>query len=393
MLFPSARNTRSCYVAVLCCTFLLTSGVKAAAQVSAATPPGNTAAASSTSVAIVIDQSKAAKYKTDQLKKAVAEFMQAFTSEDEACVYFAGEKPTLARDFTADSALIEQSLKQLKPTKGKLGLYDSVAMAVDHLRSDATGDSAAVVLFTAGADNASRTVSADLESKLKANPRVALYSVALPGLDMDWQSSLQQLAVASGGRAFFPSKSGQLREASSLAAQGVFGRTAVQVAKSKAADGKPLAPYKSVVVRSVPLVESRSTSAARGGENVLLQHVLVARLQKSKLFSEVVDAGTMESAQVPVAPASEPGTKLELLATVVGVEQGNRLSWRFLAAGGTRMKVQVVLRDAATQQPVLSLVQEGTAVSGLFSGGEEQVQSKAVLRTVNGIIDQIRKAK
>lgn len=393
MLFPSARNT--CFsVVTLCCTILLTIAVSATAQDSPQSPSGSNPAttSSSSSVAIVIDESKAAKYRTDQLKKAVTEFMQAFTSEDEACVYFAGEKPTLARDFTADSAPIAQTLKQLNP-KGKLGLYDSIATAVDHLRSDAMSDREAVVVFIASQDNASRTAVADLEKKLLADPRVALFVVALPGLTLEWQSSIQQLAVASGGRAFFPNKPGQVREASALAAQGAFGRTAAQVVTTKATESKPLAPYKSIVIRSVPLVESRDTAAAQGGENVLLQHVLVSRLQKSKLFSEVVDAGTMEAAQVPVAPTSQPGTTLELLATVVGLERGNRLSWRFLAAGGTRMKVQVVLRDAATQKPVLSLVQEGSAVSGLFSGGEEQVQSKAVLSAANGIIDQIRKAK
>lgn len=387
MLFPLARNE---WFSLLAFVFALClPAVAQGPSIQPGSPPAGRGRSSS--VAIIVDGSSAAKYKTERIKKAVAEFMQAFTSEDEACVYVANDNPVLLQDFTGDSALVVGALKGLR-AKGKLALYNTLAVALDHLRSDAMNEKAAIVVFTAGNNTSRENVAAVME-KLKAEPRVELYAVAFPGSRVAWQSSLQEIATASGGRAFFPGNNGQVKEASQLAAQGAFGRTADQVALARASDTKPLATYKSIVVRSIPVIESKSTSAAQGGENILLHDVLVARLRKSKLFSEVLDTGNIDVPQSTGPTALQPGQKLELLATLVGVQRGSRFSWKFLASGGTQMKVQVVLRDAATQQPVLSLVQEGSAVSGLLSRGEEQVQSRAVLHAVNGIIAQIRKAK
>ena len=208
MLFPSARNTWIGIAALaLLCTPLWAGGQVIGSDetqtttkvVVEATPPGTR---SSASVAIVVDHSAAAKGRTEQLKKAVSEFLKSFSTEHEACVYLAGERPTLVQDFTSDAEALSGALKRLKP-RGKLAAYDTLAAAADHVRSDATNEKSTVVAFLAGDDDASRSSASELEAKLRGTRNVALFAITLPGRSWESQSTLQELAVSSGGRASF----------------------------------------------------------------------------------------------------------------------------------------------------------------------------------------------
>jgi len=156
---------------------------------------------------------------------------------------------------------------------------------------------------------------------------------------------------------------------------------------------RPLSPYKVVVVPSIPIANSRSTEQV-SGDNVLLHRVLISRLRKSKLFADVIDAGNATFDEASPQGNSANSGRLELLATVVGFQQGSRGRREFLPfGGGTRLKVQVVLRDAGSTQPLVGFVAEGNASSGLFGGSDEKIETEAIIRAADEIIAELRKRK
>jgi hypothetical protein len=85
---------------------------------------------------------------------------------------------------------------------------------------------------------------------------------------------------------------------------------------------------------------------------------------------------------------------LELLATIVGYQQGSRMKRELLAfGGGTKLKVQVLLREGGSPQPVTGFVTEASATSGLFGGNEEKVETEAIMRAADQIVAELRKRK
>jgi len=335
----------------------------------------------SRSIAIVIDDSSAAGRHQADIARSVQAFLKFLTPSDEACIFAAKEKPALWQDFTSDEDVLADRVRKLYG-RGKLALYDTVAAAAQHLQNEASNDSIALVVFAATEDDASRIKLHDLAQSAAA--KVPTFVVAGPNTDWRIQEPFEQLAFQSGGRAYFADNGGELGEIARQAAWKITGHLEV----ADKSEEKPLAPYKAVVVPSIPVTNSKATEQISGGDNILLHRMLVARLRKSGLFSEVIDAGN-ESA----SPASLPG-RVELLATIVGYQRGSRTKREFLAfGGGTHLKVQVVMREPGSQQPVSAFVTESNASSGLFGGSDEKLETEAIIRAADQIVAELRNRK
>ncbi|HWR37271.1 MAG TPA: VWA domain-containing protein [Clostridia bacterium] len=393
----SLSQSRKLFVAVLFAALYSNAAVaQDTADAPAEEPAARASAHEAASVAIVVDTSRTARKRAGELRKSVAALITNLTAEDEFCVYSTSDKPVLVQDFTGDASVVLNASKRLR-RDGRFALFDTIAVAADHLRNDAANENIAIVVFVAGMDSASKISPATLEPSSRAKQPVALYFVATPGSDVALQETLQQLAFRTRGAAYFPPTAKQMIEASNAVGRQLrpgdpvdasSGATSRRGAKSK----KPIATYKLLVVRSIPVVNSNETTEFPGGDNLLLHRVLVSRLQKAKLFSEVIDAGSTNAQTVP-ATGSEPGEKLELLATIVGYRRGNRLRRQFTFGGAARIKVQVILRDAATAEPVLAFTEEGSASAGLFGGSNEQMQTRAIMTVVNKIISRLRESR
>ncbi|MFL6301831.1 MAG: hypothetical protein ACJ71N_14605 [Terriglobales bacterium] len=332
----------------------------------------------SRSVAIVIDDSQAAGRHQEDISQSVQRFLKFFGENDELCIYAAAQRPALWQEFTSDEDVLANRVARLSG-RGKLALYDAIAAAGHHLQSEATSDPI-IVVFVAGEDNASSMKLRDLLQSPAA--KIPTYVVAGPDTDWRIQEPYQQLAFPNGGRAYFANNPAEMLEIARQTGWRITGHTEV----AAAGEAKPLAPYKEVVVPSIPVANSKATEQISGGDNVLLHRVLVSRLRKSQLFSEVVDAGS--------GPAPAGNGRLELLATIVGYQQGSRTKRELLAfGGGTKLKVQVVLRDSGSTQPITGFVTEATASSGLFGGNDEKIETEAILRAADQIVAELRKRK
>lgn len=348
---------------------------------------GESKADSHRSVAIVVDDSASAGKHQADVARSVQQFLKFFTADDELCIFAAKEKPMLWQDFTSDIELLSERMNKLYG-RNKLALYDTMLAAARHLQSEAGNDARVLAVFTVGEDNASSVKFANLlrDPALK----VPVYAVAGPETDWRIQEPFQVLVQQSGGRAYFIRDDEQMLEVARQVGWRITGRNEETVATNSE---KPLLPYKVVVVPSVTVANSKSTEQVAGGDNVLLHRVLVSRLRKSKLFTEVIDADTSNGSSSSPAGGSGNG-RLELLATIVGFERGSRARREFLAfGGGTKLKVQVVLREAGATQPMLGFVKESSASSGLFGGSDEKVETEAIIRTADQIIAELRKRK
>jgi hypothetical protein len=344
------------------------------------------------SVAVVVDTSAAARDNMSELKKGVSTFLASFSDDDEVCLFTAGGKPQLVEEFTADTSLVAARVEKLK-TQGPLSLSEAVTAARQHIQAEAGTENTAVVVFLAGDHVSSATpLLADSEQ----GAPVPVHVITTPGTDWRVQELLQKLTANTGGTAFFPASSQQFREVAAEAGHRIAGELpaeTVATTGNAARVRKSLAPYDEVVVRNIPVADTKETQEFAGGDNLLIHNLLFTRLQKAKVFRDVID-GSNEAPPPKAAPNSEPGRRMEILATLVEFRRGNRIQRQFIGwKGGARVKLQVLVVDAATRQPLMSFVKEATSSVGPFGGSQELVQTKAMLNVVNQIVKELRRAK
>jgi len=201
---------------------------------------------------------------------------------------------------------------------------------------------------------------------------------------------MQQLAVKSGGTAFFPSNGRELGDVVKETAVRVTGEADLN--RLSDSSRHALAGYERLVVKDIAMPKMEETSEAAGGEDLLMQRVLLARIQKAQLFPLVVD-GTDPSA-VKYDSNAPAGKVLELRASILEFRRGSRVQRQTMGfRGGSKMKLRVILVDAANNKPVLSFTKEGSYASGLWGGTQEAVQSRAILNVANAIVDELKRVR
>jgi hypothetical protein len=332
------------------------------------------------------------------LKEGVATFLSSFGDDDEVCLYAAGGKPQLLEEFTADTSLLAGRLRDVKPD-GKLALSDAITAAQQYVREERAGDRAAVVVFVASPEAAASAQTAAANAEVEETTAVPVHVITAPGSDWRAQESLQRLSTSSGGTAYFPASDEQFLEIAANAGRRLAGENTAAPPDRHSAlppDPKhPLASYESIIVRDVPVAETKETEEFPGGDNAMIQHLLLARLQKANIFPNVTDGSSLPAPTTAKASTGAPSSgRAEVLATLVKYRRGNRLQRQFIGwKGGALYRLQVVVVDAATRQPLMSFTKEASSAVGPFGGSQELVQSKAMVNVVNQIVKELRKAK
>jgi hypothetical protein len=164
--------------------------------------------------ALVLDTSGSMQATLAEVQAAALAFVRRVRTGDRiALVRFASTVEVLT-PATSDSALLTQRIAGLK-ADGATALYDAIATGLRLARAESGGGLRAVVLLTDGKDegegpqgtpgSAVRLVPL---KALLAESGVPLFALGL-GKDVD-RGVLQELAAASGGRAFFADRSGDV---------------------------------------------------------------------------------------------------------------------------------------------------------------------------------------
>jgi hypothetical protein len=374
----------------VCVTLVLTFGIAAYGQLdnSAATPPLDTEKPP-ISIGILVDKSVVRWGGPSLVKGAVSTVLHSLRDEDEYALFTAGERFEVEQEFTTDDELAAAALDHLNPVD-KTAVYDAAVAALHYMSSAVTNDRKALLLITSGDDAGSQTgVNEAVGASRQANAPV--FIIAVPAGSWRSRADLSPLAAQTGGTLLMPGKKSELAEVSEA-----VGRRLMGPPLTADASRKPLAGYSELIVRSIPVARTQQTEEFRPGDNLWLQKVLVSRLQDKKVFPQVTDATAQSSGEDigDGVAAAAPHTKLELLATIVGFKRGSHLkrgTAGILGSGVARVKVQFILRDAATRKPVLSFVKDGAGASGLLAGSDENNEIQAMLRVVKAAVEQVQR--
>jgi len=173
--------------------------------------------ASATSIVLLIDVSGSMKYVMQSwLRPALdglATFLHANKGTNEYLLVFFAAEPTVAVDWTTDTARVLEALNK-SATKRLMdtALYDSCEMAIEGL-SRRDSPRRVIILVTDGEENASRTENSKIKEALKKTD-ILVYSVSRRGI-MDSLSSyahtiLNEFSIITGGAAFVTSRPSEI---------------------------------------------------------------------------------------------------------------------------------------------------------------------------------------
>lgn len=357
---------------------VLVSSVQMISQAQAPSVPASTSA----TVAIVVDSSSSTKWDMGSVQKDAVQLVRRFNFNDELAIYAANDTPKLAQDFTGDTDVVAKTIKHL-PSKGHLNLYETIIQAVQHVRSDGVNERRAVVAFVSQVDHVDTPNAGKLEQLIEQKQGVPVYFVVLRHGDWRSQELAQRIAVLSGGAAYFPRKGSEVSAITgALASRLGAGFDKTETAGSRHSG---IAGYRTVVVRSVPVAQNGQTSNFPNGDNILLQRLLVSRLQKANVFHDVIDAGG--SSGLSDRPAGNRSA-VDLLAMVNRYQAGRR------PFGSAKLQVQVVLEDSKTRNALIAFTKATSGPSELLGGKPtDAVQTQLLIGVAKQIVDELTKLK
>jgi Mg-chelatase subunit ChlD len=162
-------------------------------------------------VCILLDTSGSMYEKRAEVMAAALALVQASKSHDEVCIVGFDDEVFNAlpsgEDFTSNMKEIEEALTRIDSRGGK-AMRDAAQMGLDHLGLTTHNERRALVLITEGYDTSSKVGEEELLRKIKSSD-VPVYCIGLltesdPQRQETARLTLDQIANASGGLAFYP---------------------------------------------------------------------------------------------------------------------------------------------------------------------------------------------
>src|SRR5713101_10207569 len=160
---------------------------------------------------LLVDTSGSVRSRFDFEQEAAVSFLQHTlrANFDKAFVMGFSSHSLVTQDFTDNVRLLETAVRSLH-NGGGTALYDAIYRACREKLSKDRGDHPvrrAIIVISDGEDNQSE-VSRALAIEMAQRAEVIVYAISTDdsGLILRGDKALQQLADATGGRAFFPFK-------------------------------------------------------------------------------------------------------------------------------------------------------------------------------------------
>ena len=171
------------------------------------------------SMALVIDNSGSMRDKRQRVEKAALNLVRASNPQDEVMIVNFNDEAFEDVSFTSDLSKMEEGLTRID-SRGGTAMRDAISMTIDRVREAAKKDKKVMLVVTDGNDNMS---SITLERLLKKahESGILIYCIGLLSEEDKREAkrakrTLDALASASGGAAYYPSK---LDEVEKLAQQ------------------------------------------------------------------------------------------------------------------------------------------------------------------------------
>ena len=163
------------------------------------------------SLGLIVDNSGSMRDKRAKVAAAAIALAKDSNPEDEVFVVNFNDEAFLdlphGKDFTSEIKEMEEALTRID-SRGGTAMRDAVRMSIDHLKEKAHKDKRVLVVVTDGNDNSS-VISFENLLKASQQSEVLIYAVGLLSEEERREAkraerALNDLAVATGGEAFFP---------------------------------------------------------------------------------------------------------------------------------------------------------------------------------------------
>ena len=163
------------------------------------------------SLGLIIDNSGSMREKRAKVEAASVALVKASNPDDESFVVNFNDEAFLdlphGKDFTSDIKELEEALTRID-SRGGTAMRDAIRMSIDHLKEKAHKEKKVLVVVTDGNDNSS-VISLENLVKAAQQSEVLIYSVGLLSDEERREAkraehALNDLALATGGEAFFP---------------------------------------------------------------------------------------------------------------------------------------------------------------------------------------------
>jgi Ca-activated chloride channel homolog len=160
------------------------------------------------SMGLVIDNSGSMRDKRPRVNEAALTLVQSSNPQDEAFVVNFNDDfyLDLDKDFSSSVPELKEALERID-SRGSTALYDAIIGSLDHLKKGVK-EKKVLLIVTDGEDNTSRN---SLEKTLREVQKTStvIYTIGLLGQEnkksaKNARRALSEIALASGGLAFFP---------------------------------------------------------------------------------------------------------------------------------------------------------------------------------------------
>src|SRR5437899_1269685 len=160
------------------------------------------------SMGLVIDNSGSMREKRPRVNEAALTLVQASNPQDESFVVNFNDDfyLDLDKDFTSSIPELKEALERID-SRGSTALYDAIIGSLDHLKK-ASKDKRVLLVVTDGEDNTSHNSLEKTIREIQKTPTV-IYTIGLLSQESKKNAkrakrALEQIAIASGGLAYFP---------------------------------------------------------------------------------------------------------------------------------------------------------------------------------------------
>ena len=157
------------------------------------------------SLGILIDNSGSMRDKRQAVNTAALDLVKESRRDDEVFVVNFSDEAIIDADLTNDIAKLQEGLQQVD-SRGGTALYDAVVASADYLAKKGQKDKKVLLVVTDGEDNASTDTLEQAVRRVQDDNGPVIYSIGLLGGEREKRAkrALEQLALQTGGVAFFP---------------------------------------------------------------------------------------------------------------------------------------------------------------------------------------------
>lgn len=161
------------------------------------------------SLGILIETSLLTSQNRPAIIATLKDIVRSLRVNDEACILVFSDQLDFEQDLTADDALLEEALGQIRPKQGK-ALLSGVAFAAGHLKRIGKNSNRVLLVISDGRSGQATSDTLTFRSQVSG---VRIDCIGLNAGGASERALLEQVAAYSGGKASFASDSGEFRTA------------------------------------------------------------------------------------------------------------------------------------------------------------------------------------